>query len=183
MDWSGAFFSLMAVVTQNTFDVLGGVLYIICVLLELGIFGSHLIWLARTRSIRKQLKKDGKTFDDLLGEYKERGEEWEWAEREGDMGLGGLKFWLRKDRKGEGEQRDLEEQEESDATAAGGEQGRDLEKQEDHDAAAAAGQQQGRELKSTMMMAETQKQDGSEEDTGASTPTMVDGENGAVGRT
>lgn len=29
MDWNGAFFSLMAVVAQTEFDVLGGVLYII----------------------------------------------------------------------------------------------------------------------------------------------------------
>lgn len=29
MDWFGAFFSLMALVAQNTFDVLGGVLYIL----------------------------------------------------------------------------------------------------------------------------------------------------------
>lgn len=113
MDWSGAFFSLMAVVTQNTFDVLGGVLYIICALLELGIFGSHLIWLARTRRLRQKLKREGKTFDEVLAEYKERGEGWRWADREVDLKW--LKFW-KKDEKGEvvsrEEQLDLEKQEE-----------------------------------------------------------------------
>jgi hypothetical protein len=27
MDWAGAFFSLMALIAQDTFDILGGVLY------------------------------------------------------------------------------------------------------------------------------------------------------------
>ncbi|KAL2161302.1 hypothetical protein VTH06DRAFT_8522 [Thermothelomyces fergusii] len=46
MDCSGAFFSLMAMVAQNSFDILGGVLYIVCCVLEIGIFLSHLVWLA-----------------------------------------------------------------------------------------------------------------------------------------
>ncbi|KAH7628676.1 PQ loop repeat-domain-containing protein [Sordaria sp. MPI-SDFR-AT-0083] len=176
MDCSGAFFSLMAVVTQNTFDVLGGVLYIICVLLELGIFGSHLIWLARTRKIRKQLKKDGKTFDEVLGEYKARGEHWKWEEREVDC-IGWWKFWVR------GEKKTGEKEEEGEVES----EQRDLEKQEENAAAAAAaaGQQQDQDLNNGMIMmaeAQEQKQNESEEDTGASTPTMVDGENAAVGR-
>ncbi|KAL1896386.1 hypothetical protein Sste5346_004771 [Sporothrix stenoceras] len=68
MDWSGAFFSLMALVAQNTFDILGGVLYVICALLEIGIFMSHIIWLIRTRKLRKQAKAEGKTFDELAAE-------------------------------------------------------------------------------------------------------------------
>jgi hypothetical protein len=68
MDWSGAFFSLMALVAQNTFDILGGVLYIICALLEIGIFLSHIIWLIRTRKLRKRAKAEGKTFDELAAE-------------------------------------------------------------------------------------------------------------------
>ncbi|KAK3947531.1 PQ loop repeat-domain-containing protein [Pseudoneurospora amorphoporcata] len=181
MDWSGAFFSLMAVVTQNMFDVLGAVLYIICALLELGIFGSHLIWLARTRKIRKQLKKDGKTFDQLLEEYKDRGEEWKWAERELDLGW--LKFWVKTEEKenqdghaGNGEtiERDLEKQDDIANTAAAG--------QEDHEA---AGGQQGRDALDERMMddVEAQKHKGSEENSGASTPTMVDRESGEVERT
>ena len=65
MDWLGAFFSLMAVVAQQTFDVLGGILYICCIMLEAGIFLSHFIWLIRTRKLRKQAKDAGIDFDDL----------------------------------------------------------------------------------------------------------------------
>lgn len=68
MDWSGAFFSLMALVAQNTFDILGGILYIICAILEIGIFLSHIIWLIRTRKLRKRAKAEGKTFDELATE-------------------------------------------------------------------------------------------------------------------
>ncbi len=65
MDWLGAFFSLMALVVQHTFDILGGVLYICCIMLEAGIFLSHFIWLIRTRKLRKQAKEAGMDFDDL----------------------------------------------------------------------------------------------------------------------
>lgn len=201
MDWSGAFFSLMAVVTQNTFDVLGGVLYIICALLELGIFGSHLIWLARTRKLRKELQTKGKTFDEVAAEKKEKGEEWEWAERELDLRWLKLKFWERKTDENGGSrnghettatiERDLEKQESerdqdqdqdqdnkglrNDGTA--GE--RDLEKQQDdHHDVTAAGQQDRGFLNIRMMMAKAKAQkkpkESDEENTGASTPTMVD---------
>jgi len=72
IDWMGAFFSLMALVAQNTFDVLGGVLYILCVFIEGGIFISHLIWRFRTRKIRAHAKSEGKNFDDILEEHRER---------------------------------------------------------------------------------------------------------------
>ncbi|CAK7225237.1 hypothetical protein SCUCBS95973_005795 [Sporothrix curviconia] len=82
MDWSGAFFSLMALVAQNTFDILGGVLYIICALLEIGIFLSHIIWMIRTRKIRKRAKEEGKTFDELAAEIvAAEGDSWPFAER------------------------------------------------------------------------------------------------------
>jgi len=81
IDWSGAFFSLMALVAQNTFDILGGVLYILCVILEGGIFASHLLWMFRTRKIRAMAKKDGKTFDDVAREHEEQGIEFRFAER------------------------------------------------------------------------------------------------------
>ncbi|KAF2807311.1 uncharacterized protein BDZ99DRAFT_573168 [Mytilinidion resinicola] len=68
VDWSGAFFSLMALVAQNTFDYLGGTLYIICLLLELGIFVSQLSWLYRTRRIRRLAKKAGKTYDEYVAD-------------------------------------------------------------------------------------------------------------------
>ncbi|KAK4248831.1 hypothetical protein C7999DRAFT_13210, partial [Corynascus novoguineensis] len=83
MDWSGAFFSLMALVAQNSFDVLGGVLYIICCVLEMGIFISHLVWLARTREIRKVARTKGKTFDDVAAEHETRGMPFKFAERKG----------------------------------------------------------------------------------------------------
>lgn len=52
IDWAGAFFSLMSLVAQTTFDYMGGVLYLVCILLETGIFFSHWVWLFRTRKQR-----------------------------------------------------------------------------------------------------------------------------------
>ncbi|KAI4246148.1 MAG: hypothetical protein L6R40_002100 [Gallowayella cf. fulva] len=52
-------------VAQNTFDVLGGVQYIVCLLLEAGIFTSHLLFLLRTRSLRRRAKESNMEFDDL----------------------------------------------------------------------------------------------------------------------
>ncbi|KAL9120732.1 MAG: hypothetical protein Q9187_002711 [Circinaria calcarea] len=65
VDWLGAFFSLMALVAQHTFDVLGGVVYIVCLVLEAGIFISHGLWLLRTHGLRKRAKLEGVKFDDL----------------------------------------------------------------------------------------------------------------------
>ncbi len=69
-------------VAQNTFDVLGGVLYILCVILEAGIFVSHLIWMFRTRKIRAQAKSEGKTFDDVTKECEEHDTDFKFVERE-----------------------------------------------------------------------------------------------------
>ncbi|OIW31066.1 hypothetical protein CONLIGDRAFT_653693 [Coniochaeta ligniaria NRRL 30616] len=82
MDWCGAFFSLMALVAQNTFDVTGGVMYIICCFLEAGIFASHVVWRMRTRKIRKAAAAEGKTFDDVVAEHEARGEHFKWADRQ-----------------------------------------------------------------------------------------------------
>ncbi|KAL8900093.1 MAG: hypothetical protein Q9207_005861 [Kuettlingeria erythrocarpa] len=65
IDWMGAFFSLMALVAQHTFDVLGGVQYIVCLLLELGIFTSHLLFLLRTRRLRRLAKESNTPFDHM----------------------------------------------------------------------------------------------------------------------
>lgn len=81
IDWNGAFFSLLALAVQNTFDILGGVLYILCILMEGAIFLSHLIWLFRTRKIRAQAKAEGKTFDDIAEEHRQQGVEFRFAER------------------------------------------------------------------------------------------------------
>jgi hypothetical protein len=51
-------------------------------ILEGGIFASHLIWMFRTRKIRRAAKADGKTFDDILREYEEQGIEFKFAERQ-----------------------------------------------------------------------------------------------------
>ncbi|KAI2463176.1 PQ loop repeat-domain-containing protein [Annulohypoxylon bovei var. microspora] len=81
MDWFGAFFSLMSLAAQNSFDVLGGVLYIICIILETGIFLCHIIWLFRTRKLRKEAASNGKTFDDIAAEHEEQGTPFKFAER------------------------------------------------------------------------------------------------------
>ncbi|KAK4452887.1 hypothetical protein QBC34DRAFT_454287 [Podospora aff. communis PSN243] len=81
MDWFGAFFSLMALVAQRTFDILGGVLYIICCLLELGIFASHLMFLIRSRDMRKHASEQGKTFDEVIAEHQDQGLPFKFAER------------------------------------------------------------------------------------------------------
>ncbi|KAL8788597.1 MAG: hypothetical protein Q9195_007241 [Heterodermia aff. obscurata] len=49
----------------ETFDPLGGCLFIVCILIEGGIFASHGIWLIRTRKLRKEAKLACKSFDDL----------------------------------------------------------------------------------------------------------------------
>jgi uncharacterized membrane protein len=66
IDWLGAFFSLMALVAQNGFDMLGGVIYICCLFLECGIFASQMIWLFRFRHTRREAKKAGLTFDEYV---------------------------------------------------------------------------------------------------------------------
>ncbi|KAI2628084.1 PQ loop repeat-domain-containing protein [Hypomontagnella submonticulosa] len=81
MDWLGAFFSLMSLAAQNSFDALGGVLYIVCIFLETGIFLSHVIWLVRTRTVRKEAASRGKTFDDVAAEHEERGLPFKFSER------------------------------------------------------------------------------------------------------
>ncbi|KAI0450548.1 PQ loop repeat-domain-containing protein [Xylaria acuta] len=81
MDSLGAFFSLLSLVAQHTFDILGGVMYIICILLEIGIFASHLIWLFRTRLIRNAATRDGMTFDDVMAEHEQRALPFKFAER------------------------------------------------------------------------------------------------------
>lgn len=58
IDWLGALFSIMSLVAQRTFDYLGGVLYLVVILLESGIFISHWIWLLRTRKQRKAAAAD-----------------------------------------------------------------------------------------------------------------------------
>ena len=57
-------------------------------LLEIGIFSSHLIWLARTRKIRKAAAAEGKTFDDIVAEHEARGIPFKFSERKRKTGCG-----------------------------------------------------------------------------------------------
>ncbi|KAI9862000.1 MAG: hypothetical protein M1824_001744 [Vezdaea acicularis] len=68
MDWLGAFFSFMAVVAQTHFDILGGTLYLLVIILEMGLFFSHGVWLYRTRKIRRLAKAMGKSVEQLESE-------------------------------------------------------------------------------------------------------------------
>ncbi|KAJ5523318.1 hypothetical protein N7513_012862, partial [Penicillium frequentans] len=51
---------------QGSFDILGGVMYIFVVLVELGIYVSHIIWRIRFRELRKQARLSGKSIDELV---------------------------------------------------------------------------------------------------------------------
>lgn len=44
-------------------------------------FASHIIWLLRTREIRKEAASAGKTFDDIAAEHEESGTPFRFAER------------------------------------------------------------------------------------------------------
>lgn len=69
IDYSGAFFSLMALVAQHTFDVLGGSMYIVAMTLETGIALSQAIWLYRVRHVRSEAKKLGMTYDEYVAAH------------------------------------------------------------------------------------------------------------------
>lgn len=77
IDFLGAVFSLFALVAQEHFDILGGVLYNGVIILEAGIFISHVIWLFRTRELRKRAKLEGIHFDDLP-----EARRWQWSPTE-----------------------------------------------------------------------------------------------------
>ncbi|MCJ1311593.1 hypothetical protein MMC25_005266 [Agyrium rufum] len=65
IDTLGAFFSLVSLLTQDTFDILGGIIYILTMVLELGIFASHIVWRIRTRKLHRRAKAEGIAFDDM----------------------------------------------------------------------------------------------------------------------
>lgn len=66
IDWSGAFFSLMSIVAQTVLDPIGCALYLAVLILEVGIFVSHWIWLFQTRKQRR-LEKEQLEKTDLEG--------------------------------------------------------------------------------------------------------------------
>jgi hypothetical protein len=65
-DILGAFLSLVALAVQHTFDVLGGTGYILVVCMEIGIGIVQLIWLWRTRKVRREAKKVGMNYDEYV---------------------------------------------------------------------------------------------------------------------
>ncbi|KAJ5992725.1 hypothetical protein N7451_008449 [Penicillium sp. IBT 35674x] len=66
IDTLGGLFSLFALAAQGSFDILGGVMYILVVVLEGGIYISHIVWRIRYRKLRKEAKMRGMSIDDLL---------------------------------------------------------------------------------------------------------------------
>ncbi|KAF8477214.1 PQ loop repeat-domain-containing protein [Kalaharituber pfeilii] len=78
VDFSGALFSLLSLVVDYEFDIFAGVMYVACILLELGIFGCHLWWLTRMwlrkRSARKDEEENGRG-NGTLGEEGSEGSE------------------------------------------------------------------------------------------------------------
>jgi hypothetical protein len=70
VDWAGAFFSLMSLVAQHTFDYLGGMMFIVCLFLETGIFVSHWVWMFRFREERR-VERERKQVEEGVVEVKE----------------------------------------------------------------------------------------------------------------
>ncbi|KAJ5785901.1 uncharacterized protein N7503_011113 [Penicillium pulvis] len=66
IDTLGGLFSLFALAAQGSFDILGGIMYILVVVLEGGIYVSHIVWRIRYRKLRKEAKMRGISIDDLL---------------------------------------------------------------------------------------------------------------------
>ncbi|BDD59532.1 hypothetical protein MPDQ_007293 [Monascus purpureus] len=66
VDTSGGLFSLFSLVAQGSFDILAGIMYILVIVLEGGIYMSHIIWRIRYRKLRKEAKSSGKSIDDML---------------------------------------------------------------------------------------------------------------------
>ncbi|RJE19362.1 PQ loop repeat protein [Aspergillus sclerotialis] len=67
IDTLGGLFSLFALAAQGSFDILGGIMYIIVVVLEAGIYGSHIVWRIRYRKVIKEAKVTGRSVDEVLG--------------------------------------------------------------------------------------------------------------------
>ncbi|KAJ5759916.1 hypothetical protein N7520_007072 [Penicillium odoratum] len=66
IDTLGGMFSLFALAAQGSFDILGGIMYILVIILEGGIYVSHIVWRIRYRKLRKEAKISGRSIDDLL---------------------------------------------------------------------------------------------------------------------
>ncbi|PYH95325.1 PQ loop repeat protein [Aspergillus ellipticus CBS 707.79] len=73
IDTLGGLFSLFALAAQGSFDILGGIMYILVVVLEIGIYLSHIIWRIRYRAVLREAKSSGKSVDEVLGEQEQDG--------------------------------------------------------------------------------------------------------------
>ncbi|KAI1330241.1 PQ loop repeat protein-like protein [Xylariaceae sp. FL0255] len=65
IDWLGAFFSLMSLIAQDSFDITFGILYALVVAIEGSMFISHGIWLLRTRHLRDSAKNSNVPYDEF----------------------------------------------------------------------------------------------------------------------
>jgi len=65
-DVLGALFSLMGLVAQNHFDLLGGISYSVILCMESGILAMHLCWLWRTRKVRADARQAGMAYDEFV---------------------------------------------------------------------------------------------------------------------
>ncbi|KAF1988862.1 hypothetical protein K402DRAFT_351365 [Aulographum hederae CBS 113979] len=65
-DILGAFFSLLALIAQSHFDLLGGIQYSVVLALEVGLLLLHAVWLWNTRKIRAAAKRNGQTYDEYV---------------------------------------------------------------------------------------------------------------------
>jgi len=72
IDSMGALFSLLALAAQGSFDILGGILYLLVIFLEIGIFASHITWRWRNRNLIRAAKVSGRTVDELLEEREQQ---------------------------------------------------------------------------------------------------------------
>ncbi|RHZ74280.1 hypothetical protein CDV55_108876 [Aspergillus turcosus] len=75
IDTLGGLFSLFALAAQGTFDILGGIMYIIVVILEAGIYVSHIVWRIRYRKLRKEAKAAGVSIDEMLSMHRGESEQ------------------------------------------------------------------------------------------------------------
>ncbi|KAJ5353937.1 hypothetical protein N7541_006501 [Penicillium brevicompactum] len=66
IDTLGGLFSLFALAAQGSFDILGGIMYILVVVLEAGIYTSHIVWRIRYRRLRQEAKASGQSIDEFL---------------------------------------------------------------------------------------------------------------------
>ncbi|KAG5305002.1 PQ loop repeat protein [Histoplasma capsulatum G186AR] len=66
MDALGALFSLLALAVEGTFSIIGGTAYILVLVLELGIFISHIIWKLRFWELCQAAKAHGMSFDEFM---------------------------------------------------------------------------------------------------------------------